>query len=273
MILFGVGSLISSISTPYWRLKVYMFAEAFIKFDKEYLTKGDNYLGFLEGIKMPKSNKNQNNISPDTVREDVLNFLYQKYKKSRSVKNQAATIREIKKALKQKGYKEQEIAGAISFLLDRGWIKEEKEKTKFFIKDKLTEGEKISYRISDIGISHFEGPSKFTSQNKFSGINITNISGVTIVGNNNIVRNEYLDLFHHLDELAEVLRSSTVLTDEEKADIQSDIETIKSQLGKQNPNKKVISLVWENLKGIISKVPEAADKMTKVASLIKMFMG
>ncbi|MCD6493742.1 MAG: hypothetical protein J7K36_08130 [Archaeoglobaceae archaeon] len=222
---------------------------------------------------MSKSKENQNNTSPDIVREDLLNFLYQKYKKSRSVKKQAATISEIKKALKQKGHKEQEIVGAISFLIDRGWIKEEKEKTKFFIKDKLTEGEKITYRISDIGIVHFEGPSKFISQNKFSGINITNISGVTVVGNNNIVRNEYLDLFNYLDELAEVLRSSATLTDEEKADLQSDIETIKSQLGKQNPNRKVISLIWDNLKGIVSKVPEAADKIAKVASLIKIFMG
>ena len=222
---------------------------------------------------MPKSKKDQNNTSPDIVRGDVLNFLYQKYKKSRSVKKQAATISEIKKSLKQKGYKEQEIVGAISFLIDRGWIKEEKEKTKFFIKGKLTEGEKVTYRISDIGIVHFEGPSKFISQNKFSGINITNISGVTVVGNNNIVRTNYLDLFNSLDELAEVLRSSATLTDEEKADLQSDIETIKSQLGKQNPNKKVITLVWENVKNAASKIPEVADKIATIASLIKIFTG
>ena len=223
---------------------------------------------------MSKRNKStQSAILPDQVREDVLTFLYQKYKKSRSVKKQAATISEIKKELKDKGYKEQDVVGAISFLIDREWVKEIKQKTKFFIKGKLTEGEKVTYRISDIGIVHFEGPSKFVSQSKFSGINITNISGITVVGNNNIVRNEYLDLFRLLDELGEILRSTVKLSDEEKADLQSDIETIKNQLGKQNPNKKVITLVWENIKGMASKVPEVADKIATIASLIKIFTG
>jgi len=80
-------------------------------------------------------------VNPDKVREDVLNYLYEKYKKSRSVKSQDASISEIKKTLKLKGHKEQDISGAVSFLMDRSWIKEVKEKTKFFIKNKLTEGE------------------------------------------------------------------------------------------------------------------------------------
>jgi len=211
-------------------------------------------------------------INSDRIREDVLKFLYQKYKKARSIKSQAAGIKEIKNALKPIGYKEQDISGAISFLIDRGWIKEVKEKTKFFIKGKLTEGEKTKYRISDIGIVHFEGPSKFTSLNKFSGINITNIQGVTVVGNNNIVRNEYLNLFKALDELGERIRSSDKFSDEEKANLQSDIETIKSQLGKANPNKEIIKTAWEKVKETIEKFPEFADKISKIIPLIKIFI-
>jgi len=212
-------------------------------------------------------------VSPDQVREDVLKYLYDRYKKSRSVKKQAASISEIKKALKPKGYKEQDITGAISFLIDRGWIKEIREKTKFFIKNRLTEREKITYRISDVGITHFEGPSKFTSLNKFSGISITNIQGVTVVGNNNVVRTEYLNLFNALEEIGDCIRSSDKLSDNEKMDLQNDLETIKNQLGKSVPNKIIIKTAWESIKDKLSKIPELADKVTKVLSLIKIFLG
>ena len=212
-------------------------------------------------------------ISPDQIREDVLKYLFDRYKKSRSVKKQAASISEIKKALKPKGYKEQYITGAISFLIDRDWVKEIREKTKFFIKNKLTEGEKFVYRISDIGITHFEGPSKFLSSNRFSGISITNIRGVTVVGNNNIVRNEYLELFRELEELGDQIRSSNQLSDDDKVDAQNDLDTIKSQLGKSKPEKNIIKIAWENIKEKLCKVPDLADKITKVIALIKIFLG
>ena len=212
-------------------------------------------------------------VSPDQVREDVLKYLYDRYKKSRSVKKQAASISEIKKALKPKGYKEQDITGAISFLIDRGWIKEIREKTKFFIKNRLTEREKITYRISDVGITHFEGSSKFPTSDKFSGISITNIQGVTVIGNNNVVRNEYLDLFNALEEIGDCIRSSDKLLDNEKMDLQNDLETIKNQLGKSVPNKIIIKTAWESIKDKLSKIPELADKVTKVLSLIKILLG
>ncbi len=218
-----------------------------------------------------RKKKMQKISSPDEVREDVLKFLYDKYKKSRSVKKQSSTISEIKRGLKSKGYKPQEIAGAISFLIDRGWIKEIKEKKKFFIKDRLTETEQIKYRISDVGISHFEGPSKFASQNKFSGINITNIQGVTVVGSNNIVRNEYLNLYSLLDKLGDRVRSSNKISDQEKMDLQSDIETIKNQLGKSEPNKNIIKTAWESIEEKLKKFSEFVEPISKIATIIKMF--
>ncbi|MBW2069574.1 MAG: hypothetical protein JRI31_12035 [Deltaproteobacteria bacterium] len=211
--------------------------------------------------------------SQDMIREDVLKYLYERYKKSRSVKKQAVSISEIKKALKPKGYKEQDITGAISFLIDRDWLKEIKVKTKFFIKNRLTEGEKITYRISDVGVTHFEGPSKFLSTNRFSGISITNIQGVTVVGNNNIVRNEYLELFRELEELGDQIRSSAQLSDDDKVDLQNDLDTIKSQLGKSKPEKNIIKIAWGNIKDKLGKVPDLAEKITKVIALIKIFSG
>jgi len=210
-------------------------------------------------------------FNPEEVRENLLNYLYYRYKKSRSIKKQSATIGEIKKVLKQKGYKESYIVSAITFLKDRGWIKEEKEKTKFFIKGKLTEGEKTKYRISDIGVVHFEGPSKFFSSERFSGINITNIQGVTVVGNNNIVKNEFIDLFRELEKLGDIIRSNSKFSDKEKADLQSDIETIKNQLGKTEPNKNIIKSAWETIKDKLKDISEVIEPVSKIASLIKTF--
>ena len=212
-------------------------------------------------------------FNPEEVRESLLNYLYDKYKKARSTKKQSATISEIKKGLKVKGYKESDIVSAITFLKDRGWIKEEKEKTKFFIKGKLTEGEKTKYRISDVGIGHFEGPSKFVPSERFSGINITNIQGVTVVGNNNIVKNEFLDLFRELGQLEDLVRSNSKLSDKEKVDLLSDIETIKNQLGKTEPNKSIIKSAWETIKDKLKNISEVIEPISKIASLVKMFTG
>jgi hypothetical protein len=210
-------------------------------------------------------------FDPEEVREELLKYLYDKYKNSRSTKKQSATVGEIKKALKVKGYKESDIVSAITFLKDRGWIKEEKEKTKFFIKGKLTESEKTKYRISDIAIVHFEGPSKFVSSERFSGINIMNIQGVTVIGNNNIVRNEFIDLFRELEKLGDIIRSNSKLSDKEKVDLQSDIETIKTQLGKTEPNKNIITSAWETIKDKLKDISEVIEPISKIASLIKIF--
>ena len=84
------------------------------------------------------------------------------------------------------------------------------------------------------------------------------------MGNNNIVRNEYLNLFNVLEELGDTIRSSDKLSDNEKADLQSDIETIKSQLGKSTPDNEIIKTAWERIKETIQRFPEFADKISKV---------
>jgi hypothetical protein len=118
---------------------------------------------------------------------------------------------------------------------------------------------------------HFEGPSKFFSSERFSGINITNIQGVTVVGNNNIVKNEFIDLFRELEKLGDIIRSNSKFSDKEKADLQSDIETIKNQLGKTEPNKNIIKSAWETIKDKLKDISEVIEPVSKIASLIKIF--
>ncbi len=124
-----------------------------------------------------------------------------------------------------------------------------------------------------MGITHFEGPSKFVSSERFSGINITNIQGVTIVGNNNIVRDEFIDLFKSLELLEEIIKANNKLSDAEKVDLQSDIETIKNQLGKTEPDRNIIKAAWETIKNKLKDFSEIIEPISKVASLIKIFTG
>ena len=53
------------------------------------------------------------------------------------------------------GYHDCEIVGALTFLVDVGWIREEHSERKFFIKGRLaTSSGQITYRISDVGVVH-----------------------------------------------------------------------------------------------------------------------
>jgi hypothetical protein len=204
----------------------------------------------------------------DEVRKAILEFLYETHEKARSRKSNRALVSELKRELKKSGFKEQEIVSELDYLIEAGWVKVEADEYEFttpggFVKKQRKE----YYKISDAGINYFKGPSEFQRIEKsVSGINITNIQGVTVIGDNNLVVNkQYLDLFRHLSILSEVVRTSDELTDEEKLNYVKDIETIKDQLAKPSPNKSIIKLAWEKLKplatvsGIVTFFKYVAD--------------
>jgi hypothetical protein len=213
------------------------------------------------------------NCTEDVVREHLLNLLNQSYRNARSRRKQSLAISEIKRGLKKTGYREQDIVGALTFLIDTGWVKEERVERKFFIKGRLATTEQIIYRISDIGIVHFSGPSKFPSPNQFNGINITNVRGVTVVGNSNLVQIKHKDLYEGLDDLGQMIRASSNLSDEEKVEDQSDLETIKSQLVKSTPDKTIVKSVWDSLKDRLSEFSELAGAISSIVPLIRLFTG
>lgn len=122
----------------------------------------------------------------DKVRQAVLDHLYSIYKKS-SLKGNRTKISEIKTALK-KGFKESEIAAALYYLIKTEFAEEVKERYPISRGGKIIRAESISYRISDTNINHFEGSSEFQKSHKFAGINVTNIKGITQIGEGNMVQ-------------------------------------------------------------------------------------
>jgi len=209
-------------------------------------------------------------MTDDEIRKTILEYLYSIHKKARSLKSARVPVGELKQGLKKLGLKEQEIVRNLDYLIQSGWVGVENEETEFktprgFVKKQV----KSYYKISDVGINYFEGPSEFQRVSKsFSGINITNIQGVTVVGDQNVVVNtQFVDLYRKLSLLSEAIRESSQLSDREKLEYTAEIETIKDQLAKPSPDKNIIRLAWEKLK-TLATVSGVMSFFKQVAELI-----
>ena len=137
----------------------------------------------------------------DEIRRIILKFLYDVHRKARSMKSARVPISKLKSELKKLGLKEHEIVSNLDYLIQAGWVKVESEEVEFKTPKGFTKRQKREYyKISDSGINYFEGPSKFQRVEKsVYGINVTNIQGVTVIGDQNVIVNtKYLDLYRSL---------------------------------------------------------------------------
>jgi hypothetical protein len=210
----------------------------------------------------------------DEIRECILRELYRVHESARSLKSARLTTSELKSRLKKIGLNEKEIISNLDFLIQSGWVKVEKETTEFKTpKGFVRKQEKEFFKISDIGITYFAGISKFQLFEKsIAGINITNVSGVMIVGDGNtVVNSNYIDLFKELSLLSDVIRKSDQLSDEDKLNYVAEIETIKAQIMKPQPDKNIIKQAWEKLKPL-AIVSGIISFFEKVANLIAVFL-
>ena len=186
----------------------------------------------------------------DEIREKILKYLYDRLKKAISINNAKATDAMIEGALQREGYKRQDIISNFIYLIQSGWIKKEIETYSYDFPDSLTgKSKKVREKqiyciITDKGVNHFEGSSIFQKSHWLTGINVTNVQGITIIGDNNFVHQEFSDLYRSLELLKEEISKNANIKDEDKLNYQSEIETIKSQLAKQSPNKNIIKEAW-----------------------------
>lgn len=218
---------------------------------------------------MARKGKEKIKRSNDEIREVILKFFYEIYKKATSPKKMKLTITEVKRGLKNLGLESKEVMPNLEYLIQTNYIIKEEESYQVRKGQSTFYSKKFYYKASDKTINHFEGPSKFQKLDKsISGINLSNIQGVTtiIVGDANVVSNaQYVDLYKTLDILAQEIRKSRFLKDEDKLSYVGEVETIKSQLMKPKPDKNIIRQAWENLKplatvsGIVSFFKQVAE--------------
>jgi hypothetical protein len=199
-----------------------------------------NIWKFFQNKKVPHVDR-----SPDEIRKEILNFLNTKHKQAATLNEASVSYGDLKRGLRKIGMTDSEITSNLIYLKRDGWVEEKITK---YETDFQGIEEVHYYCITNQGINFLEGPSLFQKKNKLEGINITNIHGAIVIGDGNIIQNQYIELYKSLELLGERARLSDEFNDGQKLDIQADIDTIKSQLQKLSPNKGTIQKTWEAIK-------------------------
>ncbi|OGZ05936.1 MAG: hypothetical protein A2845_04000 [Candidatus Lloydbacteria bacterium RIFCSPHIGHO2_01_FULL_49_22] len=91
-------------------------------------------------------------------------------------------------------------------------------------------------------------------------------------GDRNQVGQSVVNIDNSLEKLSKQIEKSTVLTDDEKNDYKSDIETIASQVGKSKPNRSIIKTAWEGIKAL-SELEGFAQAVAHTGTLIQHFIS
>lgn len=208
----------------------------------------------------------------ERIREDLLQSLYEFHQKSKSVKDTAVGIMDLRRAMKeQHGYSQEEVVSNLSYLIDKGWVRivvEEKEFTT--PRGTVVHPKNERYKISSQGIDYMQGPSRFQKEAAFGSIKIKNIKGVVNVGDNNIINSQYQDLDSELQILQRKLLTSRKISDEDKLNAEADINSIRSQLSKPAPEKNIVKTLWGGVEKIVTAA-EFVDLAHKITTLLRPF--
>lgn len=91
-------------------------------------------------------------------------------------------------------------------------------------------------------------------------------------GDRNSVSQTVIALDDSLSQLSEQIENCVSLTDDEKNDYKSDIQTIASQVGKSKPNRSIVKAAWESVKGLAT-IEGFVQSIDRITPLIKPFLG
>jgi hypothetical protein len=209
-------------------------------------------------------------VTPQDERRDhILRFLYERHKTTRGINKIPIGIRDLQSEMKRRHkMTQQEVASNLDYLVQVGWVREVAKERSFKTSGGMElSREQVKYKISDFGINHLEAGTMFKKPESASHVNITNVQGVTVVGDGNILNARFTELSSALDELDQVISRSEQLTDEQKLDAAGDLSTIRTQIAKKNPSSLIIKGAWEGLKAL-PVLGQAADALAEVGKLI-----
>lgn len=140
----------------------------------------------------------------------------------------------IDKVKKRHSMTQKDVTSNLDFLVQVGWVREVVKERSITIKTGMElSQEQVKYKISDIGINHLEAGTLFKNMTKSQNINITNVHGVKIIGDGNVVNNEYTELSRLLDLLEKEIEMSGKLGDAQKLDASGDVSTTRTQIAKK----------------------------------------
>jgi hypothetical protein len=189
------------------------------------------------------------------------------HKKARSPRSASLLVSELTKALKPLGYKQQDVASNLDYLVQKGWVRQIVEDRKFTTPRGTTQSaERVTYKISDTGIDRLEAASTYQRTAVVPHVNITNIRGVTVVGDGNVVNTTFTDLSRVLTDMKQAVLHEPGLKDDQKLDIVADIDSLQAQLQKPEPQKSVIRALWSGVEKVaaVGGVIELAHRASEL---------
>jgi len=205
----------------------------------------------------------------DIARDFILRHLYLVHERARSPKTAGLKITDLARALKPKGLKLQEVASNLDYLVQKGWVREVVETRTFTTPRGTTQqAEKRSYKISDSGIDRIEAASMYQRSPVTTHINISNIQGVTVVGDGNVVNTTFADLSRALSDTKQAILAEPQISEDLRLETISDIDSLQAQLQKPKPDKSVIRTLWSSIEKTAA-VGGAIEFIHKVAELIQ----
>lgn len=207
----------------------------------------------------------------DEIRHQILQWFYNQNANATSQygkKGSAKKISDVKKGLKDSsGLSQQQVMANLTYLIDKGWINKTAITKTVRVQGGTVPATVTWYEISSAGIDKIEGQSEFQDSGRYAGINI-NATGTNVItlGDGNIVNAEFERLHAELSELKHTVAMSS-LDDSQKLDMSVDIESMKDQLAKANPDRTTIGQLWSRVKDV-AVLGGFLDAVTKVTPLI-----
>lgn len=142
-----------------------------------------------------------------------------------------------------------------------------------------------SHGISVMGKLGQEDRQSLATVQTITQVSVSNVSKVdkrTLINNSpvhnlsfgdrNTVSQNVVKVDDNLAALIEQIDESGSLTDDEKNDYKSDIQTIASQIGKSRPNRSIIKAAWESVK-VLADIEGFAQLVGRIAPLIYKFFS
>src|SRR5262249_26150694 len=152
---------------------------------------------FGHAVLQERSSMNRN----DDRRDKILRFLYDRHQAAKGITAIPIGILDLRRATKElHGMKHSEVASNLDYLLQVGWVEPEVNSRSFVTaRGMVLPREQTKYKISEVSINHLEAASMFKKPQAASHVNITNVQGVTVVGDGNLVNSKFTELARALD--------------------------------------------------------------------------
>ncbi len=204
----------------------------------------------------------------------ILQYFYDRNASSTSrfgKKGSAVKISDVKKELKSvHSLNQTQVHSNLTYLIGRKWVNTFDVQKIVHVKGGTIPSTVTWYEIAPQGIEKIEGDSEFKGEERYKGINITATgSNIIALGDGNVVNATFSALHSELNQLKQSVSESSNFTEKQKLDLAVDIESIKDQLAKDQPNKTVIQTLWAGIQIAVT----AADMANLIHKITPFLSG